>query len=116
MTAQVGRRLLAARMNARLSQSALGAFLGLTAVQIGNYEKGSTVLPLPRAVLLAAALEIDLGDLLPSADALPTVTRKRVEEFPELTAAYARLDPQARRKVRALVNRLLDEASADPGP
>lgn len=81
--------------------------LGVTAVQIGGYEKGSTMLPLPRALLLAAALEIDLLSLLPSPDEIAAPSRKRVEEFPEMIQAYAGLDPQSRKKVLRFIDSLV---------
>lgn len=60
MMRQVGLRLRNARLEARLSQAALGAMIGVTNIQIGCYEKGVTPLTLPRAVLLAGALDVDV--------------------------------------------------------
>lgn len=109
MMRQVGARLRFERLEARLSQKALGALIGVTNIQIGCYETGATPLPLARAVLLAGALDIDVRRLLPSADDLPTGHRRRVEEYPELIALYRQLNERSRSRVRQLAEQLIDQ-------
>lgn len=104
---EAGRRLTAARLEARLTQGQLGAAIGVTNVQIGSYERGLSALPLARAVLLARAMEIDVVTLLPTECPGPEIERRRVEDYPELVELHRQLDEADRKKVLNFIRRLL---------
>lgn len=110
---QIGVRLLSARLDARMTQAALGARVGVTNIQIGCYERGATALSLHRAVLLAEALGLEPNALVPASDPAPRPQRRRVEDYPELFDLYRQLGQNGRKKVFSLLRRLLHRGDAD---
>jgi transcriptional regulator with XRE-family HTH domain len=66
----IGRRARAWRMKRGLSQAKLAQLTHLTQKSLSNYETGKRELSLASALRLAAALDITLDDLIPSAEVI----------------------------------------------
>jgi len=62
--ATIGRRLLAARHRAGLTQLALAGYVGLSRGSIANIEAGGQGMGIPLFLSLADALNVDPADLL----------------------------------------------------
>lgn len=63
---QVGARVEAVRKRRALSQQGLASKTGLSRASIGNIERGRQHPPLHRLYLIAEALDVEVGELLPS--------------------------------------------------
>lgn len=61
----IGRRIRLARVTAGMSQTQLGACIGVVFQQIHKYEYGRAGMSVGRLVRLAAALRCSVTDLLP---------------------------------------------------
>jgi len=59
-SAQIGARIKARRVEMRMSQRELGAYLGVTFQQIQKYENGKDRIPAERLMLIAEALRTDV--------------------------------------------------------
>ncbi|MFE6129518.1 helix-turn-helix domain-containing protein [Streptomyces sp. NPDC056437] len=71
--AEIGRRVRAARVDAKLTQELLARKAGLTRGSITNIESGAQAPPPYRLVRLASAMRVDPADLLPGLDEPPHV-------------------------------------------
>lgn len=63
---EIGQRLRQARIRLGLSQTELGAAIGVTFQQVQKYEKGESRMALSTLALLRSALQIEAADLLPT--------------------------------------------------
>lgn len=62
----IGARLRKARVKAGVSQSALGALLGVTFQSVAKYEKGTSAMSALQVIRAARALGCSPADLLPA--------------------------------------------------
>ena len=63
---EIGQRLRQARIRQGLSQTELGAAIGVTFQQVQKYEKGESRIALSTLAQLRTALQIEAADLLPT--------------------------------------------------
>lgn len=63
---EIGQRLRQARIRRGLSQTELGAAIGVTFQQVQKYEKGESRIALSTLAQLRTALQIEAADLLPT--------------------------------------------------
>lgn len=63
---EIGQRLRQARIRRCLSQTELGAAIGVTFQQVQKYEKGESRIALSTLAQLRTALQIEAADLLPT--------------------------------------------------
>lgn len=61
-------RLQSARLSQRMTQEQLGLLVGVTGVTISMYENGKRMPNLERASMIAVALKMPIGDLIPKAE------------------------------------------------
>ena len=61
---QVGHRIKVRRVDLNLKQEALGALIGVTQVQISDWEAGRRALRIEQAIQLAQALKTTVGYLV----------------------------------------------------
>ena len=61
---ETGQRLREWRLRRERSQAEVARAAGITQASLSNYETGKRELPLSTALRLAAALDVNLGDLL----------------------------------------------------
>lgn len=66
----VGQRLREWRLRRKLTQADVARTCGITQASLSNYEKGKRDLPLPTLLGVAGALNVSIGDLLDSPDAI----------------------------------------------
>jgi transcriptional regulator with XRE-family HTH domain len=121
----VGARVRLLRMQAGMSQEALGNRLGLTFQQVQKYEKGQNRIGASRLFQLSRILRAPVGfffDGLPDAAAPDAVTRSATLDFLatqegfDLNLAFARIrDAGARRKIVELVQSLAAVPSEGDG-
>jgi transcriptional regulator with XRE-family HTH domain len=119
----VGARLRLLRMQAGMSQEALGNRLGLTFQQVQKYEKGQNRIGASRLYQLSRILRVPVGvffeGLPDETDSAAPVTSPSLSflsnsEGFELNLAFSRIrDPGARRKIVELVQSLASATAAD---
>lgn len=71
----VGQRVRAERMHRKLTQTQLGAALGVSFQQVQKYERGTNRMSASMLVKAARALDIAVAELLPPAGGEPDSTR-----------------------------------------
>ncbi|MET0337915.1 MAG: helix-turn-helix transcriptional regulator [Caulobacter sp.] len=110
----VGSRVRLQRKLRGLSQTNLGQVIGLTFQQVQKYERGASRISAAKLYRLAQALDVSVSwffDGLPgNTEAAPVAPEKMsfdalmaTDEGPRLLATFQRIDPQARKKLVALV-------------
>jgi transcriptional regulator with XRE-family HTH domain len=131
--AYVGARLRMRRVMLGMSQSRLGALLGVTFQQVQKYEKGSNRISASRLKLAAEMLETSVDFFLEGAPAQPVAGGGFAEARPQpfdmsflattegfqLNRAFIRIrDAKVRRRIVDLVVSLAppDDESAPPAP
>lgn len=62
ITRQIGDRLRDARKDAGMSQSALGAVMGVSFQQVQKYERGTNRISAARLYQVSRALDLSIGD------------------------------------------------------
>lgn len=97
----LGRRMRAERIRLGLTQSAVGAAVGVSFQQIQKYERGASRISTATLLRFARSLDVAVTDLLPAAD-VPRAPR--LEDEPvfggrELAQCYLALTPQQRETV-----------------
>lgn len=103
MDAILGDRIRRRRREMQLSQSALGAKLGITFQQVQKYENGSNRVSATMLVKISHALEMSVLDLLREVDACAEPSRDE-DDTARLTADFARISsPELRKAVLTLV-------------
>lgn len=103
---EVGRRMREARGRADLSQAALAARLNVTQTAVSYWEAGRRLPGLDDLLMVADALRVDVGELLPSATQGPAVGAV-------LRAMGAQVDDEA---LAAALERFVSEAAKQPAP
>ncbi|MSQ29206.1 MAG: XRE family transcriptional regulator [Dehalococcoidia bacterium] len=92
----IGRRLREWRVKRELSQAQVARAGGITQASLSNYETGKRDLPLSTLFGVAAALNVDLGDLLDVPDVVVVRDSRvgraveRLVQRPELADALTR--------------------------
>lgn len=119
----VGARLRLRRKTAGMSQSQLGAALGLTFQQLQKYERGTNRISASKLYAAAGCLKTSVAwffeglDPAPSAAAAPGVEQRlsamsaflASREGAELALVLPRLPPRQRRQILALIRGLADD-------
>jgi len=105
---QLGSRIRAARVVAGMSQSELGAALGVTFQQVQKYEKGFNRVPGERLVKIADTLSVSVTSLMGMEDNRPGWTDMHVATFlgtygKQGTALIERLAAMKRTKGLAVI-------------
>ena len=103
------------RLALQMSQSELGAKLGVSYQQVQKYENGANRISFSRLVQIARALQcrvVDLMDVLDAPDReatgdLDLLTRMRTPGALELLAAYEMMTPEARTSLVGLLRALV---------
>lgn len=111
---EVGRRIRQLRKVRGLSQTALGAGVGVTFQQIQKYERGTNRISTSTLVRIARALSIPLSELLADFDELTEAWRGwKLPDVPgieDLAESYAAIDcTEVRRSVLTIVRTLAAE-------
>ena len=101
-------RIRELRKAAGLSQTALGARVGLTAGQVGHLENGARNLSIEWLRRIAAALEVSAADLLVASDNPDRLT----DEERRIIEAIRRAPKQARHYIMPIVFAITDDAPA----
>lgn len=117
---QVGQRIRARRLWLGLSQSELGAALGLSFQQVQKYERGANRVSAAVLVRIAERLAVSPGDLLgenPRSDGIDGMAQTlAMPGALDLLSAYANIgDPSVRHALLALARSLGGADGADTG-
>lgn len=103
----LGERIRERRRGLRLSQSALGARLGITFQQVQKYENGTNRVSAVMLVRLATALDVSVSELLSAAEPPATGPGDNRAEADRLLAAFGQItSPELRQAVLTLVTSL----------
>lgn len=113
--ARIGQRLKAARLARKMSQTDLGAALGITFQQIQKYEKGINRVSGARLISVGAVLDVSVGHLLgedahdPMSDEV--MTALATPGGHDLAASFNKL-PVAQRRLLVDVARAMAQTEA----
>lgn len=107
LDAALGERIRYRRRQLQLSQSALGAKLGITFQQVQKYENGTNRISAAMLLKLSEALELTVNEILQEADA-PAAAPASAAESARLVAAFERIQSS---DVRAAVLTLVSGLS-----
>ncbi|MDB5454183.1 MAG: hypothetical protein JWO33_2761 [Caulobacteraceae bacterium] len=100
----LGERIRRRRRDLQLSQSALGAKLGITFQQVQKYENGSNRVSAAMLLKLSEAMGVSVVDLLQGVDATPPVEADAAAQRNQLLTEFARISsPEMRAAVLTLV-------------
>ncbi len=104
LDAALGDRIRRRRRELQLSQSALGAKLGITFQQVQKYENGTNRVSATMLVKVSQALAIPVGDLLQTNEADAGDTPPASGQAGQLMADFAKIQsPEVRAAVVTLV-------------
>ena len=110
----MGERIRARRIEQKMSQQELAAFLGVSFQQIQKYEKGLNRVNANRLVVIASALKMPTEDFHQSDEILPDVSSLidvNSKDAMRMIRAWTRIKDQAtRRQAVALVETIADAA------
>src|ERR1700754_748266 len=105
LDAALGERIRRRRRELSLSQSALGAKLGITFQQVQKYENGTNRVSATMLVKLSGALDLSVADLLQDVDGAAGVAATTASaQASQLLADFSRIQsPELRESVLAMV-------------
>jgi transcriptional regulator with XRE-family HTH domain len=108
----VGQNIRAARLNAGLSQTALGQTCDITFQQIQKYEKGTNRVGSSRLMQMAEALGVPASTLLPTSQKhatpkhhVPAILQDRIGV--DIVKAWDKLRPEHRIVIRDLIGAIV---------
>ncbi len=117
---EIGRRVRALRIAQRMSQSELGARLGITFQQIQKYEKGANRISAGRLQHIAQVFAVPMSSLLGTDDNSPANNRDVLEfmnapDAVRLLQAYSRIkDRKMRLALLHLANLIAETCAIEP--
>ena len=111
---EMGERIRARRIDQKMSQQELAAFLGISFQQIQKYEKGTNRVNANRLAVIASALNLRTEQLFQSEDVLPNVASLidiNSRDSLRMIRAWSRIkDQTTQRQMVALIETIADAA------
>ena len=111
---EMGERIRARRIEQKMSQQELAAFLGISFQQIQKYEKGTNRVNANRLAVIASALNLRTEQLFQSEDVLPNVASLidiNSKDSLRMIRAWSRIkDQTTQRQMVALIETIADAA------
>jgi transcriptional regulator with XRE-family HTH domain len=106
----IGERVRSRRMQAKISQAALGEAVGLTLQQIQKYEEGTDRIGSGRLLEIAKALECDVMEFYVSSNSDQTIAGAPLSTFMATTDGVAIIKAMLKIKNHALRRTVIDIA------
>jgi len=100
--AQIGRRLRELRRSRKLSQSEIGAIVGIEYQQVQKIERGANRMPASQMFAIAEDLGVPLAYFFPEPHKMPKRTRARTDPEAEAADMFAKTT----KGVKSVVNTL----------